>query len=174
MTQTAIDSAAIVTKHLPLQTLLDLSQLRMEDAARKLGELLAGEQEAGARLALLQQYREEYHGRLSMPLATASPAMSSATMALFLGKLDDAIVQAQHMVAQSRQRTAQGQQEWIDKRGRVQTYDTLSQRHRSREQGIENRQQQKILNSIQPASIKSRKTMNFRHPEPAPCTGSVP
>ena len=134
-----------MTKPFPLQTLLDLSQQRMEDAARKLGELLAGEQEAGARLALLQQYREEYHGRFIEAARNGIARDVLSNYQTFLGRLDDAIVQAQYMVAQSRQRTAKGQQEWIDKRGRVQAYDTLSQRHRSREQSIENRQQQKIL-----------------------------
>ena len=30
-----------MAKHFPLQTLLDLSQMRMDEAARRLGELLA-------------------------------------------------------------------------------------------------------------------------------------
>ena len=40
----------------PLQPLLDLSQMRLDQAARELGELIAGEQEATKRLALLLQY----------------------------------------------------------------------------------------------------------------------
>ena len=47
----------------PLQPLLDLSQLRLDDATRRLGELMAGEKQAGERLALLNQYRAEYHAR---------------------------------------------------------------------------------------------------------------
>lgn len=134
-----------MTKPFPLKTLLDLSQLRMDEAARRLGELLTGEQEASNRLSLLQQYRAEYHGRF---VAEARNGMGRNTLSnyqTFLQRLDDAILQAQSLVAQSKQRTVQGQQEWLDKRGRVQAYDTLSTRHQVREQGIENRKEQKLL-----------------------------
>lgn len=134
-----------MTKPFPLQTLLDLSQMRMDDAARRLGELLAGEQEASARLTLLQQYREEYHGRFVAAARGGIGRDALSNYQTFLNRLDDAIAQAQLMVTQSKQRTAMGQQEWIDKRGRVQAFDTLSQRHQSREQGIENRKEQKLL-----------------------------
>lgn len=132
-----------MAKPFPLQTLLELSQLRMDDAAKRLGQLLAGEQEAGARLLLLQQYREEYKVRF---VAAAQNGMGRDAMnnyQSFLARLDDAIAQAQDLVAQSKQRTADGQREWVDKHGRVKAFDTLSQRHRSREQGIENRKEQK-------------------------------
>ena len=133
-----------MSKPFPLKTLLDLSQLRMEDAAKRLGELLAGEKEAGARLTLLQQYRAEYHGRFVADARNGIGRDVLSNYQNFLNRLDDAIAQAQATVEQTRQRTALGQREWIDKRGRVQAYDTLSQRHRSREIGIENRQEQKL------------------------------
>ncbi len=117
----------------------------MDDATRKLGALLAGEQEAGARLTLLQQYRAEYHGRFVTAARNGIGRDVLGNYQTFINRLDDAIVQAQQMVEQSRHRTAMGQQEWIDKRGRVQAFDTLSQRHRNREMGIENRKEQKQL-----------------------------
>lgn len=132
-----------MVKPFPLQTLLDLSQLRMDDAARRLGELLAGEQEAGARVVLLQQYRDEYHQRFVAAASSGIGRDAWSNYQSFLARLDDAIVQAQAMVLQSKQRTAAGQREWVDKRGRVKAFDTLSQRHHSREQSVENRQEQK-------------------------------
>ncbi|MDD5176118.1 MAG: flagellar export protein FliJ [Sterolibacterium sp.] len=132
-----------MAKPFPLQTLLDLSQLRMDDAARRLGELLAGEQEAGARVILLQQYRDEYHQRFVAAASRGIGRDAWSNYQSFLARLDDAIVQAQAMVLQSKQRTAAGQREWVDKRGRVKAFDTLSQRHHSREQSVENRQEQK-------------------------------
>lgn len=132
-----------MTKPFPLKTLLELSQLRMDDAARRLGTLLAGEQEAGARVLLLQQYRDEYHQRF---LAAASQGIGRDTWSnyqSFLARLDDAIVQAKAMVLQSKRQTAAGQRDWVDKRGRLKAFDTLSQRHQSREQSLEIRQEQK-------------------------------
>ena len=46
-----------------LQSLLDLSNMRLDEATRLLGKLIAGEQEASQRLVLLTQYRDEYQTR---------------------------------------------------------------------------------------------------------------
>lgn len=133
-----------MTKPFPLQTLLDLSQLRMDEAARRLGELLTGEQEAGARVILLQEYRDEYHQRFIAAAQNGISLDAWSNYQSFLSRLDDAILQAQALVGQSKQRTAAGQREWLDKRGRVQAFDSLSERHRLRVQYAENRQDQKV------------------------------
>lgn len=127
----------------PLQSLLDLSQLRLDEAARKLGELIAGEQEASRRHALLVQYREEYRMRF---VAAAQDGLSPGkwqNFAGFLAKLDEAINQANSAMAQTKQQTVAGQQEWVSKRGRVKAFDTLSDRHQSRLAYQDQRQEQK-------------------------------
>ncbi|MCX7172472.1 MAG: flagellar export protein FliJ [Proteobacteria bacterium] len=133
-----------MVKPFPLQTLLELSQLRMDESAKRLGELLAGEQEAGARLILLQQYRDEYNGRFVVAAQNGIGRDAWSNYQSFLARLDDAIMQAQAMVAQSKLRTADGQRELAVKHGKVKAFDTLSQRHRSRELGVENRKEQKM------------------------------
>lgn len=133
-----------MVKPFPLQSLLELSQLRMDESAKRLGELLSGEREAGARLILLQQYRDEYNERF---LAAAQDGMGRdawSNYQSFLARLDDAIIQAQAMVAHSKLRTADGQRELAAKHGKVKAFDTLSQRHRTRELGAENRKEQKL------------------------------
>lgn len=132
-----------MVKPFPLQTLLELSQLRMDESAKRLGELLAGEQEAGARLILLQQYRNEYNERFVAAAQVGIGRDAWSNYQSFLARLDDAIVQAQAMVDQSKRRTADGQRELAAKHGKVKAFDTLSQRHRSRELGVENRKEQK-------------------------------
>ena len=132
-----------MAKPFPLQTLLDLSQLHMDDAARRLGKLLAGEQEAGERVVLLQQYRDEYHQRFLAAAKNGIGRDAWSNYQSFLGRLDEAILQAQALVEQSKQRTASGQREWLDQRVQVKAYDTLSTRHHLREQKIADRQEQK-------------------------------
>ncbi|HEY6897315.1 MAG TPA: flagellar export protein FliJ [Rhodocyclaceae bacterium] len=127
----------------PLQTLLELSQTRLDDATRQLGELMAGEREAAQRLELLVQYRAEYHNRF---LSAAQGGINQdqwRNFQAFLGKLDVAIGQAQDAVNRSKQMTAAGQQQWIDQRGQVKAYDTLAQRHQSRLDYAEQRRDQK-------------------------------
>lgn len=132
-----------MTRAFPLQTLLDLSQLRLDEAARKLGELIAGEQEASRRHGLLVQYREEYRIRF---VAAAQDGLSPGqwrNYATFLARLDEAINQANSAMNQTKQQTAAGQQEWVNKRGRVKAFDTLSDRHQSRVAYQDQRQEQK-------------------------------
>lgn len=132
-----------MTRAFPLQTLLDLSQLRLDEAARKLGELIAGEQEASRRHELLVQYREEYRTRF---VAAAQDGLSPGqwqNYAAFLARLDEAINQASSAMSQTKQQTVAGQKEWMNKRGRVKAFDTLSDRHQSRVAYQDQRQEQK-------------------------------
>jgi flagellar FliJ protein len=127
----------------PLQTLLDLSQMRLDDATRHLGELIAGEQEANQRLELLTQYRAEYQGRFMEAARNGLGRDQWRNYQTFLDRLDTAIDQARNGVNLSRQRTAAGQQEWLHKRGQVKAYDTLADRHEDRQRQVEHRRDQK-------------------------------
>lgn len=134
-----------MTKTFPLQSILDLSQMRLDESARRLGQLISGEQQAAQQLELLAQYRDEYHARF---LAAARDGLSRdqwRNYQSFLDKLDTAIAQAREIVAQSHQLTAAGQQEWLAKRGRVKAFDTLAQRHQARIDYVEMRLEQKAL-----------------------------
>lgn len=127
----------------PLQTLLDLSQMRLDDATRQLGELIAGEQEANQRLEILAQYRAEYQNRFMAAAQNGLGRDQWRNYQSFLARLDAAIDQARQGVALSRQRTAAGQQEWLHKRGQVKAYDTLAERHVDRLRHAEQRRDQK-------------------------------
>ena len=48
-----------MSESFPLQPLLDLANNRMDEAARKLGELIASEHAVEEKLALLVDYRKE-------------------------------------------------------------------------------------------------------------------
>lgn len=131
-----------MTRQFPLQSLLDLSQLRLDEATQRLGELISGEQEASQRLELLTQYRAEYQERFIVAAQSGLSPKEWQNFRSFLQKLDDAVNQAGDMVTQSKQRTAMGQQEWLNKRGQVKAFDTLSQRHQARLDHADNRQEQ--------------------------------
>lgn len=120
-------------KAFPLQSLLDLSQTRMDDAARRLGQLLASEQEVEKTLALLEQYREEYEVRFRQAAQAGLSRDEWGNYQSFLGRLDEAIAQQRSLVAASKQRTVDGQREWLDKRNRVKAFDALSRRHTANE-----------------------------------------
>lgn len=119
--------------------------MKLEEATRRLGQLISGEQQAAQRLELLTQYRDEYHAKF---LAAAREGLSRdqwRNYQSFLDRLDTAIHQAREMVAQSHQLTTAGQQDWLSKRGRVKAFDTLAQRHQTRVNHAETRQEQKEM-----------------------------
>lgn len=134
-----------MAKTFPLQSILDLSQMRLDEATRRLGELISGEQRAAQQLDVLIQYRDEYHARFLEAARAGLNRDQWRNYQSFLERLDAAIGQANDLVAQSRSRTAAGQQDWLHKRGRLKAFDTLAQRHQVRVDHAEARQEQKEL-----------------------------
>ena len=133
-----------MTRAFPLQSLLELSQLRLDEARRKLGELIAAEQEASRRHGLLVEYREEYRTRFVLAAKDGLRPGEWRNFASFLARLDEAVNQADSAVTDTKQRTVAGQHEWVAKQGRVKAFVTLSDRHWSRIAYQDQRQEQKL------------------------------
>ncbi len=77
-----------MNKPFHLQPLLDLSNLRLDEASRQLGKLIAGEQEASQRLELLTQYRDEYQARFVAAAGQGLGPDAWRNYQHFLGRLD--------------------------------------------------------------------------------------
>ncbi len=127
-----------------LQPLLDLAQTRTDEAARKLGELIAGERSVEQKLKQLEDYRQEYHERFMQAVRDGIGPEAWRNFTAFIGRLDDAIAMQRGIVEQSRAQTAQGQQSWLDQRNRLKAFDTLSQRHQAGVSRSEAKQEQKL------------------------------
>ncbi|MBS0545793.1 MAG: flagellar export protein FliJ [Proteobacteria bacterium] len=127
-----------------LQPLLDLAQTRTDDAARKLGELIASERSVEQKLKQLEDYRQEYHERFMQAVRDGIGPDAWRNFTAFIGRLDDAITAQRRIVEQSRQQTAQGQQSWLAQRNRLKAFDTLSQRHQAGVARSEAKQEQKL------------------------------
>ncbi len=127
-----------------LQPLLDLSKLRLDEATRELGQLIAGEQEASRRLAILTQYRDEYQAQFRAAAQRGISREEWNNFTRFLARIDDAIVPAAQSVALTQQRTLAGKQNWVGKQGRVRAFDTLADRHRAVVAGHQNKAEQKV------------------------------
>lgn len=126
-----------------LQPLLDLANTRTDEAARKLGELVAAERDVDQKLKMLEDYRHEYHERFLQAAREGLSPEAWRNYSAFIGKLDDAIGVQRKVVDQSRERTAEGQQAWLAQRTKLKAFDTLSQRHQQVVSRQEARQEQK-------------------------------
>lgn len=133
-----------MTTRFPLQTLLDLSHSRLDDAARTLGRLVASEQEVAKKLAMLNEYRDDYHARFLEAARNGLTPEQWQNFRGFLDKLDQAIAQQTRVVERSRERTADGQKQWLAQRTKAKAFDTLSDRHRQAEVRREGRREQHV------------------------------
>ena len=127
-----------------LQPLLELMQSRTDEATRKLGQLLAAEQNQRSRLQMLEQYREEYAQRMSDAVRQGLTPTALQNFQSFIFRIDDAITQQRVVVENSEKSTRQGQQQWQEQNKQLKAIDTLSQRHELRERYRENRSDQKL------------------------------
>lgn len=132
-----------MSKPFPLQPLLDLANNRMDGAARRLGELIAGESEDCRKLELLENYRAEYQQRFQDACRDGIGPDAWRNFSLFIAKLDEAINAQRAAVEQARRSTAHGQKVWLDQRNKVKAFDTLSQRHMAQEARNDFRREQR-------------------------------
>lgn len=132
-----------MTARFHLQPLLDLAHTRTDEAARKLGELVAAERDVEQKLKLLEEYRQEYNERFVQAARDGLTPDAWRNYGAFISKLDDAIGAQRKVVEQSRAKTVEGQHAWLAQRTKLKAFDTLSQRHQQAINRQEARQEQK-------------------------------
>jgi len=111
-----------------LETLIELSQTRMDDAAKRLGQLLASSQAHEEKLRMLEQYRGEYQNRFRTAVQGGIGPDALRNYSHFLIKLDEAIIEQQRIVEHAQAHVAAGRQSWVDERNRKKAFDTLAVR----------------------------------------------
>ena len=132
-----------MTKPFSLQTVLELMQIRADDATQNLARLIASERDAKSKLELLQQYRDEYAQRFQRAAQAGLNPREWHNYSDFLSRLDEAIDTQRKMVAQQAQNTAAGQVHWQQQRTKLKAFDTLSERHFANENALELKREQK-------------------------------
>lgn len=117
----------------PLNTLREMAHERVDEATRRLGELMASEHAADAKLKLLADYRREYRERFLASARQGIDPRAWQNYTNFLGRLDEAIRAQEGLVANSRQATQLGQENWVEQNTRAKAFDTLNARHEKKE-----------------------------------------
>ena len=146
-----------MTEPFPLQPLLDMANSRMDDAARKLGELIASDRAVEEKLELLINYRQEYQARFIDAARNGIGPDAWRNYSAFLLKLDEAIAHQQRVASESNRRVEAGQQEWVDQRNRVKAFDTLSNRHQAQQARKEAKQEQRLTDEHAAKQFRDRR-----------------
>jgi flagellar FliJ protein len=131
-------------KPFSLQPILELMQNRADDATRRLATLIASEKDAKNKLAMLQEYRDEYASRFRQAAQNGIAQREYHNYQEFLCRLDEAIDQQGKTVGLQERNTMAGQTHWQQQRVKLKAFDTLSQRHKASELELEVRREQKI------------------------------
>jgi flagellar protein FliJ len=127
-----------------LQPLLEVMQTRTDEATRKLGQLIAAEQNQRSRLQMLEEYRAEYAQRMSEATAQGVTRLVLHNYQDFLARIDQAIEQQRLTVVDSENSTKAGQEHWKNQNKQLKAIDTLSLRHDARERYREGKREQKL------------------------------
>ncbi|NMM36034.1 MAG: flagellar export protein FliJ [Glaciimonas sp.] len=128
-----------------LNTLISLAEKKTDDAAKMLGVAIRAGEEAEQKLALLQQYRDDYAARLESTRSVGLSIMSHQNYQVFLGKLDSAIIGQEVTVEHEKRRIAESRSAWQENARKKMSFGALSQRAQKEAQRLEDKRDQKLM-----------------------------
>ena len=120
-----------MAEHGALATLKDLAEKEVEDAARLLGEMRRGCQQAEEQLKMLIDYQNEYRNNQQ-----------------FIQTLEKAITQHRQQLNQWTQKVDIALNSWREKKQRLQAWQTLQERQSTAALLAENRLDQKKMDEF--------------------------
>lgn len=131
-----------MVKPFSLQTVLELMQARADEATHRLARLIANERDAKGKLLMLQQYRDEYATRFREAAQRGLRPREWHNYQEFLNRLDEAIQAQSQAVNLQIRNTSTGQTQWKQQQQKLKAFDTLSDRHFTKEEAREQRREQ--------------------------------
>ncbi|AJW46624.1 MULTISPECIES: flagellar export protein FliJ [Ralstonia] len=112
-----------------LETVLELAQKDTEKATQEVGRLMNTREAATQKLALLADYRLNYHQQM---LATAEGGIDATRLrnyAAFIDRLGSAVHQQKGTISALERQLEASRANWLEKQRREQSFDVLRQRH---------------------------------------------
>jgi flagellar FliJ protein len=120
-------------QHTQLKTLIDLAQAELDEATRRLGMVQQQRNEAQRQLDALTHYRDEYRRQLASDAQGGMSAGHWRNFHQFIDTLDVAMNQQRNTIAGSDKRIALARTEWQQKKQKFDSYETLLERAKQRE-----------------------------------------
>ena len=131
-----------------LNTLKDLAEKEVDDAALRLGEMRRGCQQAQDQLNMLIDYQHEYRNNLNQDMSQGIASTRWQNYQQFIQTLEKAIEQHRQQLMQWNSKVDQALGFWKEKKQRLQAWQTLSDRHSSAALLAENRLDQKRMDEF--------------------------
>ncbi|HUH88905.1 MAG TPA: flagellar export protein FliJ [Pusillimonas sp.] len=138
----------MVKKTQTLNMLIDLARTDMDDAARRLAQLVEARRGAEQQLEALHSYRKDYAERLLQETKTGLTASNYHNFRQFIATLDDAISQQNTILEQMDAKLRTGQESWKAEKRRLSSFETLQTRQLRQEAVHESRREQRMNDEI--------------------------
>ena len=127
-----------------LQPLLDLMKEKNDAATRRLGQLIAAENNEKKRLKMLEDYRTDYSAQFLKATQAGISSLEMLNFRDFLARIDEAIAAQTAALERSRENTIQGKKEWQAQNTKMKAIDTLKDRFNQKNAYLENKREQKL------------------------------
>ncbi|ELY4419455.1 flagella biosynthesis chaperone FliJ [Cronobacter sakazakii] len=138
-----------------LNTLKDMAEKEVDDAALRLGEMRRGCQQAEEQLSMLMNYQQEYRNNLNQTMTQGIASNRWVNYQQFIQTLEKAIEQHRLQLTQWNNKVDQALSFWKEKKQRLQAWQTLQDRQASAALLAENRLDQKRMDEFaQRASMR--------------------
>jgi flagellar FliJ protein len=117
-----------MSKHFPIQTLIDLAQDDLDAATKHLGRVQRERTDVETQLNALLQYRDEYLARFTQSAQAGMQAGNSRNFQAFIDTLDTAIVQQRELLDSATARVETAKPEWQHRKRKLGSYEILKAR----------------------------------------------
>jgi len=132
-----------MAKPFSLQPLLHLAIQKNDAAIKHLGKLNQQQQAALTKLSTLQQYRKDYQEKFQEASKLGMASTDLRNFQDFIYRLDQAIKQQENILELATHSVNAGQVELTEAKRKMQSFDTLAQRHIEAEKIREAKAEQK-------------------------------
>ena len=129
-------------KHNPMQSLINLAQMRQEARLKQLGHLLAAGRSQEEKLALLQNYRKDYQAKLTAGSQRGIAPHELANFKQFMDQLELAILRQDDSFTQSLTQSEYGRQRWQESLRALRSFETLLERRARTARNAQSRREQ--------------------------------
>jgi flagellar FliJ protein len=133
-----------MAKPFALQPLLHLAKQKNDAAVKSLGKLNQQQQAALTKLETLKQYRKDYQEKFQEAVKLGMSSTDLRNFQDFIYRLDQAIQQQEGVLDLTTHSVKAGQVELTETKRKMQSFDTLAQRHIDAEKIREAKIEQKI------------------------------
>lgn len=132
----------------PLHTLIDLAKKRRDEAAQRLGSMMAQARASECKCSTLAAYRDDYRARLDGAVQAGVAGADLRNFQGFLAKLEDAVRQQSAAAAHWRQTVDTARQLWQDENKRMRSYCLIEERRTVIETRVAARREQRLQDEV--------------------------